>query len=56
MLEVETLGPVTSLAPGSSVTHTEVWSLTDGVSQPESEQDVLELVTPKVMAVLDARR
>jgi hypothetical protein len=56
MLEVETLGPLTSLAPGSSVTHTEVWSLTDDVPQPESEQDVQEHVTPKVMAVLDACR
>ena len=31
MLELETLGPVTRLAPGESVTHTERWSLHRGV-------------------------
>jgi hypothetical protein len=31
MLELETLGPMTLLAPGESVTHTERWSLHGGV-------------------------
>jgi hypothetical protein len=31
ILELETLGPLVRLAPGTSVTHTELWSLHRGV-------------------------
>jgi hypothetical protein len=34
MLEIETLGPLTTLHPGETTTHTEDWELHDGVAQP----------------------
>jgi len=48
MLEAETLGPLETLAPGAAVTHTELWSLFDGVPQPETEQDVIDFLTPVI--------
>ena len=48
MLEVETLGPLTTLQPGAAATHTEVWTLVADVPRPESEQDVIENVLPVV--------
>ena len=43
-LELETLGPRTSLAPGESVTHRETWALYAGVSFRPDETAVQELV------------
>jgi hypothetical protein len=48
MLEVETLGPLTTLQPGAAATHTEVWTLVADVPRPESEQDVIEHVLPVI--------
>ena len=40
MLEVETLGAFTKIAPGQAVEHIETWSLFDGVPAPQSDRDV----------------
>ena len=48
MLEVETLGPLTELAPGSQVEHVEHWSLFDGVRMPTNDADVERDVLPRV--------
>ena len=48
MLEVETLGPLTTLAPGADLSYVETWHLFDGVSRPETEEDVVEHVEPLV--------
>ena len=39
MLEVETLAPITTLKPGQSVTHTEVWKLVRGLKPIRTEKD-----------------
>jgi hypothetical protein len=49
---VETLGPLTSLEPGAAVPHTELWTLIDGVPQPETEQDVVAHIAPVVQYLL----
>ena len=48
MLEVETLGPFTKIAPGQTVEHTETWSLFDNVPAPECDRDVTQHVLPNV--------
>ena len=44
MLELETLGPMTRLAPGESVTHTERWSLHGGVRMEKWTDEELDSV------------
>jgi hypothetical protein len=51
MLEMETLGPLTSLAPGAAVEHVEQWFLFRGVLPPRSDADVARRVLPKVRTV-----
>lgn len=46
MLEVETLGPLTELLPGTAVTHTETWHLFEGVPTPTNDHDVATAVVP----------
>jgi hypothetical protein len=48
MLEVETLGPLTELAPGSQVEHMERWSLFAGVRPPASDAEVEAEILPRV--------
>ncbi|GIW81241.1 MAG: hypothetical protein KatS3mg105_3048 [Gemmatales bacterium] len=48
MLEVETLGPLTKLAPGKSVDHTETWELFADVKECQTEADIDQHVLPKV--------
>ena len=48
MLEVETLGPLTTLAPNAAATHTEIWRLSENVIQPKTEQDVIKHVLPVI--------
>lgn len=48
MLEVETLGPLVKLQPGTAVTHTETWHLFDGVPTPTNDADVVTAVLPKI--------
>jgi hypothetical protein len=48
MLEVETLGPLVELAPGSQVEHVERWFLFAGVKMPASDAEVEAEVLPRV--------
>lgn len=48
MLELETLSPVTALAPGDTVEHVEDWYLFEGVAAPETDTDVERSVLPLV--------
>lgn len=43
-LELETLGPNTSLSPGETISHMETWELFDDVEKPETEEEVASLV------------
>ena len=40
MLEVETMGPLTQLAPGATVEHVEQWYLFDNILMPENTADI----------------
>jgi len=46
MLEVETLGPLTSIPPGDTVEHVEHWQLLDGIKLPASETDCTKTILP----------
>jgi hypothetical protein len=48
MLEVETLGPITELSPGTSVEHVEDWYLFEGAADPNNDADVVRDVLPHV--------
>jgi hypothetical protein len=43
-IELETLGPLSTLAPGDSVMHTEAWSLYGDVAFPEDEDTVQAMI------------
>jgi len=48
MLELETLGPLTSIAPGKSVVHTETWQMqrtTNALTKEEIPDFVLQKIT-----------
>lgn len=38
-LELETLAPILTVAPGDSATHIETWELYEGVKRPDNEKD-----------------
>lgn len=44
MLEMETLGPLTTLAPQAAIEHVERWRLFDGVPAPRDDEDVVRTV------------
>ncbi|HUS57557.1 MAG TPA: hypothetical protein VM141_02795 [Planctomycetota bacterium] len=46
MLEVETLGPMTTLEPGASAVHVEDWFVFDGIRLGKSEQAIEEALAP----------
>lgn len=52
-LEIETLGPVTRLTPGSSVEHTEHWLIVSAKDQlqPENEKSIDNLVLPLIQSI-----
>ncbi|NDJ84300.1 MAG: hypothetical protein GYB66_00300 [Chloroflexi bacterium] len=52
MLEVETLGPLVSLAPAATVEHVETWYLFDAVALPRSDHEVERTLLPLFEAVL----
>jgi hypothetical protein len=37
MIELETLSPLTTIAPGDSVQHVEHWTLFDGLKEPSTD-------------------
>lgn len=43
-LELETLSPITTLAPGEEAVHVEHWELHETIERPQTEQDVQALV------------
>jgi hypothetical protein len=45
-IELETLGPMATLAPGSSVTHEEKWSLVRGVNVGGDDAALERVLTP----------
>jgi len=47
-LELETLGPVVSLAPGEAVEHTESWWLFENVPAISAEDDIQKILIPLV--------
>jgi hypothetical protein len=51
MLELETLGPLVSLAPQAAVEHIEDWHLFDGVPMPRSDADVDAHVLPRLAQI-----
>lgn len=55
MLELETLSPLTRLAPGAAVEHTENWRLFHGVAQPTAEAVVEAEIAPKAASLLERR-
>lgn len=54
ILEVETLGPLTTLAPQASVEHTEQWFVFDGVTMSQNDAEVQAHVLPKVQIALSS--
>ena len=50
-IEVETLGPLTTLAPGATAEHTERWSLHKDVTLGASEADVEKTIPALVSQV-----
>ncbi len=51
MLELESLGPLATLAPGATVTHTEHWGLFAGVPEPRTDDDIDRDILPRVLSV-----
>jgi hypothetical protein len=51
MLEVESLGPLTKLEPGSSVEHREVWELHKNVPAVSDEASIDRAVLPRVQSL-----
>ena len=52
MLEIESLGPLTMLAPGATVEHTERWHLFRDVSVPHDDRGVDEHIVPRIRSIL----
>lgn len=48
MLEIESLGQLTTLMPGETIVHEEQWSLHADVPTPENDADVIEHILPKI--------
>jgi len=48
MQEIESLAPMTKLAPGKSVEHVENWELVRNVDNFQSEKDIDSNVLPKI--------
>ena len=46
-LEAETLSPLYDMEPGQSITHTERWTLADGITTPASDNRTLEFFAEK---------
>ena len=44
-IELESLGPLTNLAPGATIVHTETWELYDSLEQPFIPAEIIALLT-----------
>jgi hypothetical protein len=51
MLELETLGPMTTLQPDETITHVERWCLWSGIPTIESEEDIRKYVLPRIDSI-----
>jgi hypothetical protein len=51
MMEVETLGPLVRLEPGTAVEHVERWFLFPNVPAPDNDEEIERLVRPLVLSV-----
>jgi hypothetical protein len=51
MLELETLGPLTKLGSGQTITHTEQWHLFDDIASPSNDADVDSSILPLIHSV-----
>jgi hypothetical protein len=49
-IELETLGPLVTLAPGAAATHEERWSLFRAVEQPASDDALATVLAPHIAA------
>jgi hypothetical protein len=54
MIELETLSPLATLAPGQSVTHVEHWTVLDGLAKPNTDVAFTESLAPAVAAWIAA--
>jgi hypothetical protein len=52
MLEFETLGPLTELAPGKTAVHVEYWTLLDGLVKPSTDRAFAGALAPAVKSWL----
>jgi hypothetical protein len=43
-LELETLAPIGTIAPGGVASHVETWNLYKDIERPQNEKEVHELV------------
>jgi hypothetical protein len=50
MLEMETLSPLTGLAPGAYVEHIEYWHLFDNITLPEDEDEIEDILKDRVIS------
>jgi hypothetical protein len=50
MVELETLGPLAALAAGRTTTHTEYWTLLDGLPKPSTDAVFAKSLAPAVKA------
>lgn len=48
MLELESLGPVEPIPPKGQIDHIEHWTLLKDVIRPESEEDVIDQILPRI--------
>jgi len=51
-LELETLGPMVSIAPQGDIEHREFWFLFSGISSPRDDGQVIQQVLPRVSEAL----
>jgi hypothetical protein len=48
MLEMESLGPMTRLAPGKTAEQVEKWELFGGLGKVTTEAEIAETIAPKL--------
>jgi len=52
MIELETLGALTNLAPGKSTTHVEYWGLIEKLPKPDTDAAFAQSLAPAVKSWL----